>query len=166
MLASRMVPSLALLVPFYLLFRRANLVDTIQGVALVHIAVTVPFSVWILRGHFDNVPIEIEKAPRVDGCTRWQAFFRVALPLAVPGLVVAGLLSFMISWNEFPLALVLTPTSASVTVQAALAGLVSYQGVSYGFLFAGSVLAALPPVLIALALQRHLSSGLLEGLVK
>lgn len=166
MLASRMVPSLVLLVPFYLLFRLTNLVDTVGGVALAHISVTVPFTIWILRGHFDNVPLEIEKAARVDGCTKWQAFWRVALPLSVPGLVVAALFAFMISWNEFPLALVLTQSSSSMTVQAALAGLVSYQGVSYGFLFAGSVLAALPPVLIALVLQRHLTSGLLEGSVK
>jgi multiple sugar transport system permease protein len=166
MLASRMVPSLVLLVPFYLLFRLANLVDTIGGIALAHIAVTVPFTIWILRGHFDTVPLEIEKAARVDGCTKWQAFWRVALPLSAPGLVVAALFAFMISWNEFPLALVLTQTSSSMTVQSALAGLVSYQGVSYGFLFAGSVLAALPPVLIALVLQRHLTSGLLEGSVK
>lgn len=166
MLASRMVPSLVLLLPFYILFRLAGLVDTIAGVALAHIAVTIPFTVWILRGHFDNVPSEIEKAARVDGCGRWQAFYRVALPLAAPGLVVGGLFAFMISWNEFPLALVLTESPASMTVQAALAGLVSYQGVSYGFLFAGSVLAALPPVAIALVLQRHLSSGLLEGSVK
>jgi multiple sugar transport system permease protein len=166
MLASRMVPSLVLLVPFYLLFRLTNLVDTVTGVALAHISVTVPFTIWILRGHFDNVPLEIEKAARVDGCTKWQAFWRVALPLSAPGLVVAALFAFMISWNEFPLALVLTQSSSSMTVQAALAGLVSYQGVSYGFLFAGSVLAALPPVLIALVLQRHLTSGLLEGSVK
>lgn len=166
MLATRMVPSLVLLVPFYVLFWRANMVDTISAVALAHVAITLPFTIWILRGHFDNVPAEIEKAARVDGCSKWQAFVRVALPLAVPGIVVAGLFAFMISWNEFPLALVLTQTSRSMTVQAALAGLVSYQGVSYGFLFAGSVLAALPPVLIALVLQRHLTSGLLEGSVK
>jgi multiple sugar transport system permease protein len=166
MLATRMVPSLVLLVPFYLIFWRASMIDTISAVALAHISVTLPFTIWILRGHFDNVPLEIEKAARVDGCTKWQAFARVALPLAAPGLVVAGLFAFMISWNEFPLALVLTQSSRSMTVQAALAGLVSYQGVSYGFLFAGSVLAALPPVLIALVLQRHLSGGLLEGSVK
>ncbi len=166
MLATRMVPSLVLLVPFYVLFWRANMIDTILAVVLAHISITVPFTVWILRGHFDNVPMEIEKAARVDGCTKWQAFFRVALPLSAPGLVVAALFAFMISWNEFPFALVLTQTSRSMTVQSALAGLVSYQGVSYGFLFAGSVLAALPPVAIALILQRHLTSGLFEGSVK
>jgi multiple sugar transport system permease protein len=166
MLASRMVPSLVLLVPFYLLFRYAGLVDTVFAVVVAHVAITLPFSVWILRGHFDGVPREVEKAARVDGASRLRSFRHVALPLAAPGLVVAGLFAFMQSWNEFPLALVLTESPSAMTVQPALAGLVSYQGVSYGFLFAGAVLAALPPALIALVLQRHLAEGLLEGSVK
>ena len=166
MLASRMVPSLALLVPMYLLFRNAGLVDSLGAVVIAHVAITLPFTVWILRGHFDGIPPEIEKAARVDGATRLRAFRHVALPLAVPGLVVAGLFAFMLSWNDFALALVLTESVDSMTVQPALAGLVSYQGTSYGFLFAGSVLAAIPPTLVALVLQRHLSEGLLEGSVK
>lgn len=166
MLASRMVPSLALLVPMYLLFRNARLVDSLVAVVIAHVAITLPFTVWILRGHFDGIPPEIEKAARVDGATRLRVFRHVALPLAVPGLVVAGLFAFMLSWNDFALALVLTESVSSLTVQPALAGLVSYQGASYGFLFAGSVLAAVPPALVALVLQRHLSEGLLEGSVK
>ena len=166
MLASRMVPSLALLVPMYLLFRNAGLVDSLLAVVIAHVAITLPFTVWILRGHFDGIPPEIEKAARVDGATRLRVFRHVALPLAVPGLVVAGLFAFMLSWNDFALALVLTESVDSMTVQPALAGLVSYQGTSYGFLFAGSVLAAIPPALVALVLQRHLSEGLMEGSVK
>lgn len=166
MIGSRMVPSLVLLLPFYIVFNSTGLINTLTGVAIAHLAITLPFTVWILRGHFDNVPLDIEKAARVDGCSRFDAFLRVALPLSVPGLVVAGLFSFMLSWNEFPLALVLTESSSSMTVQAALAGLNTQLGISYGFLFAGSVLAALPPIAIAFLLQRHLTRGLLEGSVK
>ncbi len=166
LLSSRMVPSLILLVPFYLLFRAVGLIDSLVAVVIAHISVSLPFTVWILRGHFMTVPIEIEKAARVDGCGRLQTFRYVALPLAAPGLVVAGLFAFMLSWNEFPLALILSVSPDSLPVQPALAGLSSYQGVSYGFLFAGSILAALPPLLVALVLQRHLTQGILEGSVK
>lgn len=166
MIGSRMVPSLVLLLPFYIVFNSTGLINTLTGVAIAHLAITLPFTIWIMRGHFDNVPLDIEKAARVDGCSRFDAFLRVALPLSVPGLVVAGLFSFMLSWNEFPLALVLTESSSSMTVQAALAGLNTQLGISYGFLFAGSVLAALPPIAIAFLLQRHLTRGMLEGSVK
>lgn len=166
MLASRMVPSLVLMVPFYLLFRSVGLIDSLQAVIVAHTAISVPFSIWILRGHFVNVPVEIEKAARVDGCSRFTAFWRVALPLAAPGLVVMALFAFMLSWNEFLLALVLTQSPDILPVQPTLAGLSGYQGVSYGFLFAGSVLSAIPPALIALILQRRLTQGLLEGSVK
>lgn len=166
LLASRMVPSLALLVPFYLLFRTVGLTDSLAGIVIAHTAISVPFTIWILRGHFDRIPLEIEKAGRVDGCSRLQVFRHVALPLAVPGLVVAGLFAFMLSWNEFALAVVLTASPDAMPVQPTLAGLYSYQGVSYGFLFAGAVLAAVPPAVIAFVLQRHLTHGLLEGSVK
>lgn len=166
MLASRMIPSLVLMLPFYLLFRKIGLIDSLAGVVVAHIAITVPFSVWILRGHFINVPIEIEKAARVDGCTRFKAFWHVALPLAAPGLVVMALFAFMLSWNEFALALVLTVSTDKLPVQPMLAGLSSYQGISYGFLFAGSILSAIPPALIALILQRRLTQGIVEGAVK
>lgn len=166
MLASRMVPSLALLVPFYMLFRFVHLTDTLEGVIIAHTAISLPFTIWILRGHFYRVPLELEKAARVDGCTRFGAFRRVALPLAVPGLIVAGLFAFMLSWNEFPLALVLTQSPAAQPVQPTIAGLFSYQGAGYGYIFAGTVLVALPPVLIALVFQRYLVQGLLTGGVK
>ncbi len=166
LLASRMVPSLALLVPFYMMFRFVHLTDTLPGVVVAHVAISLPFTIWILRGHFYQVPIELERAARVDGCTRLGAFRHVALPLAVPGFVVAALFAFMISWNEFPLALVLTQSPSAQPVQPAIAGLYSYQGAGYGFLFAGTVLVAIPPALIALALQRYLVQGLLSGAVK
>lgn len=166
LLASRLVPSLVLLVPFYILFRNIQLINTLTGVVIAHLAITLPFTIWILRGSFDDVPLDIERAARVDGCSRWRALWHVATPLVIPGMVVAGLFAFMTSWNEFPLALVLTETQSAYPVQPVLAGLNSFQGINYEFLFAGAVLAAIPPVLIALALQRRLVGGLLEGAVK
>jgi multiple sugar transport system permease protein len=169
LLASRLVPTLVLLVPFYLLFRSAHLIDTLAGVVIAHTAVSVPFTIWILRGYFDNVPVEIERAAQVDGCGRFQTFLYVAVPLAKAGLVVAGLFAFMLSWNEFALALVLTVSPASLPVQPTLAGLYSLQGatyVNYGYIFAGAILVAIPPAIIALLLQTQLGKGALEGSMK
>lgn len=166
LLASRLVPSLVLLIPFYLLFHRIGLINTVWGVVIAHVSITLPFTIWILRGSFDNIPVQVEQAARVDGCGRVGALWRVAIPLVAPGIVVAALFAFMTSWNEFALALVLAGTSSGMPVQPVLAGLNSFQGINYEFLFAGSVLAAIPPVLIALALQRRLVGGLTEGAVK
>jgi multiple sugar transport system permease protein len=169
LLASRLVPTLVLLVPFYLLFRELNLIDSLAGVIIAHTAVSVPFTIWILRGYFDNVPLEIERAAQVDGCGRFQTFLYVAVPLTRAGLVVGGLFAFMLSWNEFVLALVLTVSAASLPAQPILAGLYSLQGaiyVNYGYIFAGTILVAIPPTMIALLLQTQLSKGALEGSVK
>jgi len=169
LLASRMVPALVLLVPFYLLFRRAHLIDSLQGVVIAHLAISLPFTIWILRGHFARVPLELERAARVDGCGRLRTFQYVALPLTKAGLAVAGLFAFMVSWNEFPLALVLTASPRAFPVQPALAGLYSLQGatyLNYGYLFSATVLSAGPPAVIALLLQKHFRQGALAGAVK
>jgi len=166
LLGTQLVPSVALLLPFYLLFRQVNLSDSLSGLVIAHLAVTLPFSVWILRGQFAANPIDIEKAARVDGASRLRTFLAVALPLAVPSLVVAALFAFMMSWNEFPLSLVLTISGRSTTVQPALAGLQSFQGSNHGLLFAGSVIAAIPPVLVAFVLQGRIRSGMFDAAVK
>ena len=105
----------------------------------------------------------MEWAARVDGCSRTGAMVRIAFPLAIPGMIAAGLFSFMMSWNEFPLVLVLTETSQATTVQPAIASLWSQTRVDYGVMMAGALLAAIPPILIALTLQRYLVAGLTSG---
>lgn len=163
LLAGRMLPVFAIILPFFVLFRQIGLNDTITGVVIAHTGMTLPFSIWLMRGFFSQIPVDMEWAARVDGCSRTGAMVRIAFPLAIPGMIAAGLFSFMMSWNEFPLVLVLTETSQATTVQPAIASLWSQTRVDYGVMMAGALLAAIPPILIALTLQRYLVTGLTSG---
>jgi len=163
--AQRMFPPVALIVPFYILFNQLNLLDRLPTLVIVYTAGNLPLVVWLLRDYFAALPIEIEEAAMVDGASRFGAFFRIALPLALPGLVVAFLFAFVFSWNEFLLALTLTLDKAK-TLPLQLAGNVSVQGTRYWDIAAQGLIVMLPPLLIALFLGRYLIRGLTMGAVK
>ena len=115
MLATRVIPDIALVVPFFLFIRNLGLLDTIWSLIITYLAITVPFRVFILVSYFESLPDELDKAARVDGCSRWQTLLQVFLPLALPSLVAVVLFAFLTSWNEFLLALMFTQTPASQT---------------------------------------------------
>ena len=166
MLGSQMVPIFALVIPFYVVFRNLELTNTRTGVVVAQLAYTLPFTVWLMRAYFQSVPVEVDRAARVDGCTRWQVFYRVVLPLARPGLISAGLFAFMVSWNDFLFPVVLNQNVDAMLVQPAIAGLYNVREQSFGIMAAGTLLAALPTMLLALAAQRFLVRGLLSGVGK
>ncbi len=166
LLFSRMVPAFAVLLPFFILFKTFGLLDSKVGLAIAHLAVTLPFTIWVMKAYFESIPIDLERAARIDGCSRIRAIIYVVLPLARPGLIAALIFSFMTSWNEFILALILTSSPAAMTVQPTIAGLYTITRVEYGVMMAGAALTALPPTLIALVLQRYLMQGLLSGGVR
>lgn len=166
LLFSRMVPVFAVILPFFILFRILGLLDSKLGLAIAHLAVTLPFTVWVMKGYFESIPIDLERAARIDGCSRLKALWYVTMPLARPGLIAAFIFSFMTSWNEFILALILTSSPSAMTVQPTIAGLYTITRVEYGVMMAGAALTALPPTLIALFLQRYLMQGLLSGGVR
>ena len=163
--SQRMFPPVALVVPFYILFNRLNLLDRLPSLIIVYTAMNLPLVVWLLRGYFADLPIEIEEAAMVDGASRFGAFFRIALPLALPGLVVAFLFAFVFAWNEFLLALTLTLDKAK-TLPLQLAGNVSVQGTRYWDIAAQGLIVMLPPLLIALLVGRYLVRGLTMGAIK
>ncbi|GAC1340356.1 MAG: carbohydrate ABC transporter permease [Acetobacteraceae bacterium] len=165
-LATRVVPDIALVVPFFLVIRRLGLLDTLLSLIVTYLAVTVPFSVFILTSFFEQLPDDLDKAARVDGCSRVQVLLRVFLPLARPALVAVGLFAFLASWNEFLLALMFTQTAASQTLPIIVASFTSDFTVSFSFLNAAGVLAVLPPVVLAVVFERHIVSGLTAGAVK
>jgi multiple sugar transport system permease protein len=165
-LGSRSVPGVAIMIPMYLMMQGAGLLDTKLSVILAHITFTLPFTIWLLRGYFHTVPVDLERAARVDGCSRLQAMWHVVLPLAAPGLVTAALFAFLGSWNEFLFALVLNSRVDQMMVQPAIAGMYSMTMQEYGLMGAGSVLGALPTILLTLVFQRYLVQGLLSGGVK
>jgi multiple sugar transport system permease protein len=165
-LATRVIPDIALVVPFFLFIRNLGLLDTLTSLVVTYLAITVPFSVFILINYFESLPDELDKAARVDGCSRWQAMTRVFLPLAAPSLVAVILFAFLASWNEFLLALMFTQTPHSQTLPIIIASFTSDFTISFSFINAAGVLAILPPVILALVFERYIVSGLTAGAVK
>jgi multiple sugar transport system permease protein len=165
-LTTRVIPDIALVVPFFLFIRNLGLLDTLTSLAITYLAVTVPFSVFILVSYFEQLPDELDKAARVDGCSRLQTLTRVYLPLAAPSLVALSLFAFLTSWNEFLLALMFTQTAASQTLPIIVASFTSDFTISFSFINAAGVLAIIPPVILAIVFQRYIVSGLTAGAVK
>jgi multiple sugar transport system permease protein len=165
-LATRVIPDIALVVPFFLFIRNLGLLDSLSSLIITYLAVTVPFSVFVLVSFFESLPDELDKAARVDGCSRWQTLTRVYLPLARPSLVAVILFSFLASWNEFLLALMFTQTTASQTLPIVVASFTSDFTISFSFINAAGVLAIIPPVILALVFERYIVAGLTAGAVK
>jgi multiple sugar transport system permease protein len=166
MLTTRVIPDIALVVPFFLFIRKLGLLDSLSSLVITYLAITVPFSIFILVGYFESLPDELDKAARVDGCSRLQTLLRVYLPLSLPSLVAVVLFSFLTSWNEFLLALMFTQTAASQTMPIVVASFTSDFTISFSFINAAGVLAIVPPVILAILFERYIVSGLTAGAVK
>jgi multiple sugar transport system permease protein len=164
-LSIRFFPPVASAVPLFLLFRNYHMLDSYWALIIAYLTFNVPFVVWFVKGFFDDLPRDLEEAALVDGATRWRAFLGVALRLAVPGIVTAALLAFVFSWNEFLLALFLTRSQVR-TLPVALANLAGGHEIQWGDIGALTVIAIVPVVLLALALQRYVVRGLTFGAVK
>lgn len=166
MLGSQMVPSFVLIIPYYVVLRNLGLTNSRWGVVVALLSITLPFTVWLMRAYFENIPVELDRAARIDGCTRTSAFLRVILPLARPGLISIGLFAFMIAWNDFLFSIILVSDQEQILVQPAIAGLYNVREQSFGIMAAGSLLAAMPTMVLALITQRYLVRGLLAGAKK
>ncbi|MBD1548472.1 carbohydrate ABC transporter permease [Roseibium aggregatum] len=165
-LTTRVIPDIALVVPFFLVIKNLGLLDHILSLVITYLAITVPFTVFILIQYFEGLPDELDKAARVDGCSRFQSLTRVFLPLAMPSLVAVILFAFLTSWNEFLLALMFTQTAASQTLPIVLASFTSDFTISFSFINAAGLLAIVPPVIVAIVFERYIVSGLTAGAVK
>ena len=165
-IAVQMVPLVALIIPLFLLLDRAGLTDTLPGVILAYLVFVLPFMIWMLRGFIVNIPIELEEAAQIDGCSRTGAFTRILFPLVAPGLVAASLYAFIQAWNEYILAYVLLSPPQLQTLTVWLAGFTTNHGTDWGPLMAGATLTAIPVVVFFLLVQRNFASGLVAGAVK
>lgn len=164
-LVVRMVPSVSIGIPLFLMLSRLGLIDTWVGVALAHTTISLPLSIWLLAGFFEAVPREMEEAARVDGASRVGALVRVVVPVMAGGIAVTAVFAFLASWNEYLFALLLTSSSAQ-TVPVVLAGFNTQFGVDWGTMTALSVVYSLPVVVLSLALQRQVVAGMTLGAVK
>ena len=164
-LAIRMIPSIVLVIPFYLLFRQAGLLDNVGGLAVTYLTFSLPFAIWMIRGFFAAIPYEIDEAAKLDGANSWVTLWRVILPIAAAPIMTTAVLIFCFCWNEFLFALVLTgPTTATIPV--ALSGLQSQNGVQIAEVSAGVVLGVAPLLIASRLIQRYLVSGLTFGAIK
>jgi len=164
-LVFHMVPVLTLIGPWYIAFRQLDLYDTRIALVLTHVTINLPMTVWLMSAFFREIPPEIEEAARVDGCTPLEAFLRVVLPLAIPGLIAAGILAFIFSWNEFPIALSLT-SRQTATVPVAIARFAQQYETQHAQMAAASVISTIPAVLLMFLGQRFIVRGLTLGAVK
>ena len=162
----RMLPPVSLTVPMYLMFRALGLHNTRLALAISHLTWQIPFVVWMLESHFRGIPSELEEAAQIDGCSRILALAHIILPLAAPGLSVAAIFAFITSWNEFPLALVLTSTTAAKTATVNIAETITSYQIFWGQMMASGIIFAFPVMFFSLFVQRYLIETLITGSVK
>lgn len=163
---SRTVPGVALSLPLFILWARLGIIDTSFGLILVYLAINVPFTIWLTDGFFRQIPVDLSEAAQIDGCTRWQAFWRVEFPLARSGLASAAIFAFLTSWNEYALASQLTRTTASKTMPVGLMDFTAQFTVDWTGMSAMAVLIIVPALILTFIVQKHLIAGLTFGGVK
>ena len=166
LLVTQMFPATMLLLPLYVMLIQLQLLNTFLGIIVIYTATALPFCVWQMKGYYDTIPVALEEAARIDGCTPWQTFYRVVFPLAAPALVITALFSFMTAWNEYVVANVVLQDSDMFTLPLGLKLFQSSLTTQWGLYAAGSLLVSIPVVLIFLLLSRYLISGLTLGSVK
>jgi arabinogalactan oligomer/maltooligosaccharide transport system permease protein len=165
-LTTQMFPATMLLLPLYILVAQLHLLDTYLGLMIFYTSTALPFCVWQMKGFYDTIPISLEDAARVDGCTRTEVFWRVTLPLAVPGLVITAFFSFMTAWSEYIVAAQVMQVEEMFTLPLGLKSLQTNMSTDWGLYAAAAILVSLPVIIIFLLLSRYLVTGLTLGSVK
>lgn len=163
---SRTVPGVALSLPLFIVWARIGLIDTHFGLIIVYLAINIPFTIWLTDGFFRQIPVDLNEAAQIDGCTRWQAFWKVEFPLARSGLASAAIFAFLTSWNEYALASQLTRTTASKTMPVGLMDFTAQFTVDWTGMSAMAVLIIIPALVLTFIVQKHLIAGLTFGGVK
>lgn len=164
-LAVQMLPVIVLIIPLFLLMRNLGLIDTHLGLIIVYTGYLLPVVVWILVSYFESIPVELEEAAMVDGCSRASTLWRVVLPLALPGIAAVAIFSFLSAWNEFFIALIFT-SSNSKTITVAITEFATQAGADLGLMATGGVIGAIVPISLAIAAHRYIVDGLTTGGLK
>ncbi|BFV56317.1 carbohydrate ABC transporter permease [Kitasatospora sp. CMC57] len=163
----QMLPGSALLIPTFLVFNRIGLLGTYVGLILAYVAVVLPFSIWVMRGFFIAIPVEIEEAARIDGASTWQILYKILFPLVAPGVVASSIFAFIAAWNDYLVAYTFMKDQDQYTLPVWLASFSTpITGTDFGGQMAGSVIFSLPVVVFFLLIQRKLVSGVSAGAVK
>jgi multiple sugar transport system permease protein len=164
-IASRLAPPTAFAIPYFLVYREIDLIDTRLGLIVIYLTFNISLVIWLMRSFFENTPRALEEAAWIDGAGFWQAFLRIVLPTAAPGLAATAILCFVFSWNDFFFALILTRSEA-MTAPVAVVNFMNYEGWEWGRIAAGGTMVMLPVLLFSLLVRRFLITGLTAGAVK
>lgn len=164
-LATQFVPAVVIILPFFVMFRDIGLLDTRIGLILVNLAIVMPFAIWMIKGFIDGIPMDTEEAAMVDGSSRMQVIRNIVLPMAAPGLLTAGIFCFIIAWNEFLFALILTNKDA-VTLPIGLALFKAEEGDLWNLLSAAGIIIMLPMFILALIIRKYFVQGMTMGAVR
>jgi multiple sugar transport system permease protein len=164
-LVMRMLPRFVLVIPYYLLMQGLGLLNTHAALILAYSTFALPFVIWLMIGFFKEIPIELEEAGLVDGCTRVGVFYRIVVPLAAPGLAATAIFAFLLGWNELLFNLVLAGRDTRTLAQLPLT-FTTDRGTEWGMVFSGGALTLLPVIVVALAMQKHIVRGMTMGAVK
>ena len=164
-LSQRFLPPVAVVLPIFLIYRTIGLHDTHVGMIIAYTVFTLPVSVWMMFAYFRGIPKSMEEAALVDGCTRWTSFVKIALPLAIPGVVAAAIFAFIACWTEFFFALILTSRNA-FTLPTVFRAFLGFQGAQYGEASALAIVSLVPSIILGTLVQKHLVRGLTLGAVR
>ena len=164
-LATRMAPPIAFTIPFFLAYRHLGWLDTLHGLILIYLTFNLSLVIWMMRTFFDSIPRVLDEAALVDGAGVWGTFIRVILPLSAPGFAATAIFCFLLSWNDFFFALILTRTRA-MTAPVAVVNFMNYEGWQWGKIAAGGTLVMLPVVLFSILVRNYMVRGLTAGAVK
>ena len=164
-LATQFVPAVVIILPFFVMFRDLGLLDTRLGLIIVNLAIVMPFAIWMIKGFIDGIPLDTEEAAMIDGSSRLQVIRNIVLPMAAPGLLTAGIFCFIISWNEFLFALILT-NKDSVTLPIGLALFKAEEGDLWNLLSAAGIIIMVPMFVLALVIRNYFVQGMTMGAVR
>ena len=164
-LATQFVPAVVIVLPFFILFRDLGILDTRLALVLVNLSLVMPFAIWMIKGFIDSIPLDSEEAALVDGSSRFQVILNVTLPMALPGVITAGIFCFILAWNEFLFALIIT-TNKAVTLPVGLSLFHAEEGVLWHLISAAGIMIMLPMFILATIIQKHFVQGMTMGAVR
>lgn len=165
-LFARVLPRVSVIIPYYIILKEMKLLNTYQGLMLVYLTICLPVAVWMLKGYFDNLPVEVEEAAVVDGCSPFGVLVKIVIPMCKPILATVAMNAFILSWNEFLFALTMTDGKAMRPIAVGLAFFIDEMGVHWGELMAASMLMSVPAVIFFSLAQNQMVRGLSAGAVK
>ncbi|TCL76270.1 carbohydrate ABC transporter membrane protein 2 (CUT1 family) [Hydrogenispora ethanolica] len=166
LLITQMFPSIMLLIPYYKVMRTLGLINTYTGLTLAYVSFTIPFCSWMMLGYFQGIPKELDAAASIDGCGKFRTFAQILLPLTLPGLAATAIYSFLVGWNEYMFAMILTTSENMKTVPVGIGQLIGQYRIAWNDIMAVSLVASVPLTILFLFLQKYLVSSLTAGAVK